>query len=143
MITTEKIHDHPPENEGSRILVDRLWPRGVKKATAPVDEWLKGLAPSAELRKDWGHDPARFSEFADRYRSELDGRLATYKDAGSSVDNGDSVEADTDSEAAQVGELCERAASGENIILVFAAKDRVFNHAVILKAWLDEYTRQR
>lgn len=141
MITTEKIHDKPPEGEGTRILVDRLWPRGVKKATAPVDEWLKGLAPSSELRKDWGHDPARFSEFADRYRSELDERLAAYKDATDSGDDGDSSEADSDSEAAQVGELCERAASGENIILVFAAKDRVFNHAVVLKAWLDEHTR--
>ncbi len=135
MITTEKIHDQPPEGEGTRILVDRLWPRGVKKATAPVDEWLKSLAPSPELRKDWGHDPARFSEFADRYRSELDERLTAYKDTETSSDDGDS------SEAAQVGKLCERAASGENIILVFAAKDRVFNHAVVLKAWLDEHTR--
>ena len=141
MITTEKIHDRPAEGEGVRILVDRLWPRGVKKATAPVDEWLKGLAPSAELRKDWGHDPARFSEFADRYRSELDERLAMYKDAAESGDDGDSWESDSESETAQVGELCERAASGESIILVFAAKDRVFNHAVVLKAWLDEHTR--
>ena len=115
--------------------MDRLWPRGVKKATATVDEWLKGLTPSPELRKDWGHDPARFSEFADRYRSELDERLTAYKDTETSSDDGDS------SEAAQVGKLCERAASGENIILVFAAKDRVFNHAVVLKAWLDEHTR--
>ena len=141
MITTQKIHDQPPEGEGTRILVDRLWPRGGKKATAPIDEWLKGLAPSPELRKDWGHDPSRFSQFADRYRSELDERLTTYKDEVATGNDGDSSEADTDVEAAQVGELCERAASGESIILVFAAKDRVFNHAVVLKAWLDEHTR--
>ncbi|ACR17061.1 DUF488 family protein [Corynebacterium kroppenstedtii] len=141
MITTEKIHDQPAEGEGTRILVDRLWPRGVKKATAPVDEWLKGLAPSPELRKDWGHDPARFSEFADRYRSELDERLAAYKDTDTSGDDGDSSGSDSDSEVSQVGEMRDRAASGENIILVFAAKDRVFNHAVVLKAWLDEHTR--
>lgn len=54
MITTEKIHDQPPEGEGTRILVDRLWPRGVKKATAPVDEWLKSLAPLARAAKRLG-----------------------------------------------------------------------------------------
>ena len=88
---------------GTRILVDRLWPRGVKKATATADEWLKGLTPSPELRKDWGHDPARFSEFADRYRSELDERLDSYKDATESGGDGDSSGSDSDSEAAQVG----------------------------------------
>lgn len=56
---------------GHRVLVDRLWPRGVAKADAPVDEWLKDAAPSADLRRWYGHDPSRFEEFARRYRDEL------------------------------------------------------------------------
>ncbi|MFF4767880.1 DUF488 domain-containing protein [Streptomyces sp. NPDC001255] len=62
----------PPEAaDGHRVLVDRLWPRGLSKERAHVDEWLKSVAPSAALREWYGHDPAKFGEFADRYRAEL------------------------------------------------------------------------
>ncbi len=59
------------ETDGYRILVDRLWPRGISKAKAKIDLWLKSVAPSNELRKWFGHDPERFAEFAERYRTEL------------------------------------------------------------------------
>jgi uncharacterized protein YeaO (DUF488 family) len=58
--------------QGTRVLIDGIWPRGVRKAEAPVDEWLRDVAPSAELRKWFGHDPERFAEFRERYRDELD-----------------------------------------------------------------------
>src|SRR5262252_320200 len=61
-------HDH---SRGYRVLVDRLWPRGLKKEDAGLDEWLKDVAPSTELRKWYGHEPERFAEFARRYRGEL------------------------------------------------------------------------
>ena len=66
-----RIYDSPDPSEGHRVLVDRLWPRGVRKDGAPVDEWAKDVAPSPELRRWYGHDPARFAEFARRYRAEL------------------------------------------------------------------------
>jgi uncharacterized protein YeaO (DUF488 family) len=59
-------------DEGTRVLVDRVWPRGLSKADAELDEWCKEVAPSQELRRWYGHDPARFDEFARRYREELD-----------------------------------------------------------------------
>ena len=68
-IAIERIYDAP--STGHRVLVDRLWPRGVKKDGAPIDEWCKDAAPSTELRKWYGHDPERFAEFGERYRREL------------------------------------------------------------------------
>lgn len=64
---------HPPEDDiGRRMLVDRLWPRGMSKQRADLDDWCKTIAPSTELREWYGYDPARFDEFARRYRTELD-----------------------------------------------------------------------
>jgi uncharacterized protein YeaO (DUF488 family) len=65
-----RVYD-PREGDAYRVLVDRLWPRGVSKARADLDEWAKEVAPSAELREWFGHDPDRFSEFASRYKNEL------------------------------------------------------------------------
>lgn len=67
----KRIYEPPLPSDGFRVLVDRLWPRSVSKAEAALDLWLKEIAPSAELREWFGHDPARFDEFATRYRSEL------------------------------------------------------------------------
>src|SRR5215472_16978281 len=61
----------PAPDDGTRILIDRLWPRGVKKADAAIDEWMKNIAPSTGLRKWFGHDPARWQEFRRRYQSEI------------------------------------------------------------------------
>lgn len=71
-IRIKRVYETPDEADGTRILVDRLWPRGLKKETARVDEWLKEIAPSAELRKWYGHDRARWPEFKARYARELD-----------------------------------------------------------------------
>jgi len=67
----KRAYDPAEPGDGVRILVDRLWPRGVSKAKAALDDWMKEIAPSAELRKWFGHDPARWTEFQRRYRAEL------------------------------------------------------------------------
>ena len=66
-----RVYDEPDPHAGHRVLVDRLWPRGVAKAEAPFDEWMKDVAPSPELRTWYGHLPERFDEFSRRYRAEL------------------------------------------------------------------------
>jgi uncharacterized protein YeaO (DUF488 family) len=71
MIAIKRAYDPPSRTDGSRILVDRLWPRGVKKEEAHVEEWMRDLGPSNELRKFFGHDPARWREFRTRYLVEL------------------------------------------------------------------------
>ncbi len=70
-IELRRVYDHAPADGTHRVLVDRLWPRGIAKADAPFDEWAKDVAPSTELRRWFGHDPARFEGFAERYRAEL------------------------------------------------------------------------
>jgi len=71
-VRVRRVYEEPQPDDGTRVLVDRLWPRGVSKARAALDEWCKHVAPSDELRKWYGHDPARFEEFARRYRRELE-----------------------------------------------------------------------
>ena len=71
-VRVRRVYEEPQPDDGTRVLVDRLWPRGVSKARAALDEWCKDVAPSDELRKWYGHDPARFEEFARRYRLELE-----------------------------------------------------------------------
>ena len=70
-VKLKRAYDHPAEGDGTRVLVDRLWPRGVKKADAAIDEWIKDIAPSTRLRKWFGHDPARWKEFRSRYAAEV------------------------------------------------------------------------
>ena len=67
-----RIYDPPEPDDGKRVLVDRLWPRGMSKVRAELFEWCKDVAPSPQLREWYGHDPAKFGEFAKRYRAELD-----------------------------------------------------------------------
>lgn len=106
----KRVHDEPAADDGLRVLVDRLWPRGVSKERAAVDLWPKDVAPSPELRRWWNHDPERFDEFAAAYRAELDGGAA----------------------AEALAELREQL-DGESVAtLVFAAKDREINHATVL-----------
>ncbi|MDE3059041.1 MAG: DUF488 domain-containing protein [Bacteroidota bacterium] len=71
-ITVKRIYDAPEKSDGYRILVDRLWPRGISKDSAHIDEWLKELAPSDALRKWFHHDSERWQEFQKRYKAELD-----------------------------------------------------------------------
>lgn len=78
-VTIRRIYDPPGDREGYRVLVDRLWPRGVKRTPDLFDEWAKDAAPSDQLRRWYGHDPAKFDEFSRRYRAEL--RLRPGKEA--------------------------------------------------------------
>ena len=71
MIATKRAYEPADPSDGYRVLIDRLWPRGVSKAKAHLDEWAKDIAPSAELRKWYGHDPAKWKEFKSRYLREL------------------------------------------------------------------------
>lgn len=70
-VQIRRVYEEPGDHDGTRVLVDRLWPRGLAKAAAHVDEWCKDVAPSNELRKWYGHDPERFAEFTRRYTAEL------------------------------------------------------------------------
>lgn len=70
-VRVRRVYDEAEEHDGVRVLVDRLWPRGMSKVRARLDEWCKDVAPSTELRKWYSHDPAKFDEFARRYRTEL------------------------------------------------------------------------
>ena len=101
------------ESDGYRILVDRLWPRGISKEKAQIDLWLKSVAPSNELRKWFGHDPEKFPEFEQRYRAEL---------AGSGALDG----------------LRAVLREHPDTTLLFAAHDEEHNHAVVLKELLAE-----
>jgi uncharacterized protein YeaO (DUF488 family) len=70
-VRVRRVYDEPAPDDGIRVLVDRIWPRGLTKAKAGLDDWCKNAAPSTELRKWYGHDPERFEEFSRRYRNEL------------------------------------------------------------------------
>ena len=107
-VRLKRAYEHPARDDGTRILVDRLWPRGLKKAEASIDQWAKELAPSTELRKWFGHDPNRWPEFRQRYRGELR--------AGHD----------------QLEHLRTLARSGA-ITLVYAARDEEHNDAVVLR----------
>ena len=74
MLKIKRVYDPVDPDDGKRILIDRLWPRGIKKEKAHIDEWLKEIAPSNELRKWYSHDPAKWAEFKKRYKKELAGK---------------------------------------------------------------------
>ena len=112
-IEIRRVYDHDADDGAYRVLVDRLWPRGITKADAPIDEWAKDVAPSTELRRWYGHDPARFHEFARRYRDEL--RRPPASDA--------------------LAQLRARA-SGERTVLVTATRDVAHSGAAVLKGVL-------
>ena len=111
-IELKRAYDRAAESDGYRVLVDRIWPRGVAKGDLQVDAWLKDLAPSAGLRKWLGHDPAKWGEFKQRYAGELEQRS-------------DALE-----------QLLETART-RRVTLVFGAKDTEHNNAVALKEYLD------
>jgi uncharacterized protein YeaO (DUF488 family) len=81
-VQVRRVYDPPRPDDGQRVLVDRLWPRGLSKERAHLDEWCKQIAPSTDLREWYGHDPDRYDEFARRYRAELDDpeRAAAFED---------------------------------------------------------------
>jgi uncharacterized protein YeaO (DUF488 family) len=112
MIRLKRVYEAPSRDDGLRVLVDRLWPRGLTKERAAVDVWLKDAAPSTELRKWFGHDPAKWQGFQARYREELRGNrdaLAPLRQGGRQ----------------------------RRITLVYGARDEVHNAAAVLKQVLD------
>jgi uncharacterized protein YeaO (DUF488 family) len=113
MIKIKRIYDAPDPGDGVRLLVDRLWPRGLSKEKAALDRWLKEIAPSDELRHWFGHDPAKWSEFRSRYRQELAEQRPLLK------------------EIAEQGRK-------ETVTLLYAAHDEEHNNAVALKETLEK-----
>ena len=116
-IRVKRVHDAPDETDGLRILVDRLWPRGLTKEKATVDIWAKELAPSHGLRIWYGHDPSKWQEFKKRYAAELKEKPA------------------------EVEKLV-HAIQKRTAILLYASKEKQFNNAVALREYLEARTRK-
>jgi uncharacterized protein YeaO (DUF488 family) len=112
-IRTKRAYDPPEAADGARFLVDRLWPRGLTKADLEIDGWPKEVAPSDALRRWFGHDPARWEGFLERYFAELDRKPRALRP------------------------LLEAARGRHGVTLVFGAKDRERNNATALKRYLD------
>lgn len=112
-LQVRRIYDAPLPTDGTRVLVDRLWPRGVNKERAALDLWLKDIAPSTELRQWFGHDPARWKGFCQRYRAELDANPACV-------------------------EQLEALARKRPLTLLFGTRNTEQNEAVVLAAYLQE-----
>ena len=108
MIKLKRVYESPSPEDGLRILVDRLWPRGLTKERAAVDLWMKDVAPSTELRKWFGHDPAKWKQFQIRYRKELEGKKEALKDL-------------------------KQKSRGHTVTLVYGARDEEHNEALILR----------
>ncbi len=115
MIAIKRAYDPSSRSDGSRMLVDRLWPRGIKKETVHVEKWMRELGPSDELRQFFGHDPARWQEFRRRYLAEL--KRTEVKALLAELEN-----------IARTGVLT----------LVYSARDQEHNQAVVLKELLDK-----
>ncbi|MDN6028264.1 MAG: DUF488 family protein [Lactobacillus sp.] len=110
----ERIYQKPIDDHGLRILVDRLWPRGISKVNAKLDQWAKEIGPTNDLRKWFGHDPTKYEDFKVRYQEELAGNPAL---------------------PAFIALVKEELAK-QNVILLFGAKDTSHNQAVVLQAYL-------
>jgi uncharacterized protein YeaO (DUF488 family) len=111
-ILLKRAYDKPARADGYRVLVHRLWPRGIKKEDLRLDAWAKELAPSTELRKWFAHDPSRWSEFRKRYRAELRASHA----------------------AQRIGEILDAARPARTVTLLYGAKDTEHNEAVVLRS---------
>jgi uncharacterized protein YeaO (DUF488 family) len=116
-IRLRRAYDAPGSSDGHRVLVDRVWPRGVSRDQLRLDNWLKEVAPSTELRKWFNHDPAKWAEFKHRYFRELD-------------------------EQSEAVERLLTRCRGGTVTLVFGAKDPRYNNAVALKEYLEQRARK-
>jgi uncharacterized protein YeaO (DUF488 family) len=112
MIKIKRVYDSHSKEDGKRILVDRLWPRGIRRDKALIDEWLKDIAPSNELRKWFSHDPSKWNEFKKRYGKELENKSSLLEQIKEKVKT-------------------------ENVTFVFSARDTKYNNAVALKEILE------
>jgi uncharacterized protein YeaO (DUF488 family) len=112
MIKTKRIYNPVSRDDGKRILVDRLWPRGIKKEAAKIDEWMKDIAPSNDLRKWFAHDPAKWYEFKERYTNELKNKRELVEKLKAEIKKG-------------------------TVTFLFAARDAEHNNAVDLKELIE------
>jgi uncharacterized protein YeaO (DUF488 family) len=117
MIIVKRVYDPPGPDDGARFLVERLWPRGVKKESLAMDGWLKDVAPGNDLRVWFGHDPAKWDEFRDRYFAELDARQEA------------------------VRPLLDAARQGK-VTLLCSSRDQEHNNAVALKSYLENLLKK-
>lgn len=115
-IQIKRIYDEKSDSDGFRVLVDRLWPRGITKEKAALDEWAREIAPSPELRKWFGHKEELFADFSKKYVDELNQNQF----------------------AAAFLNLCKEKLKSQNVTLLYAAKNPECNHALVLKNWLCE-----
>jgi uncharacterized protein YeaO (DUF488 family) len=113
MITLKRVYEPASSSDGTRYLVERLWPRGMKKAALRIDAWLKDVAPSTTLRRWFNHDLKKWEEFQRRYRRELDAHPETVRPILSALHRG-------------------------NVTLVYSSHDETHNNAVALKEYLEE-----
>jgi uncharacterized protein YeaO (DUF488 family) len=113
MIKLKRAYEKPDNDDGERILVERLWPRGLTKLQAKIGLWLKDVAPSTELRRWFGHDPEKWNEFRQRYQKELKHKADLIK-------------------------LLKRRAKAGIITLIYAARDEEHNGALVLKQFLQK-----
>lgn len=113
MIQTKRVYEPAAKSDGQRFLVERLWPRGIKKEALRMTGWLKEVAPSNELRQWFNHDPAKWKEFQKRYRAELNGKPETWQPLQAAAKTG-------------------------AVTLLFSAHDLEHNNALVLKTFLEE-----
>lgn len=111
-ITIKRIYEEANKNDGYRLLIDRIWPRGVSKEDADLDDWKKELAPSTDLRKWFDHDPEKFDDFKKKYKKELEDKTDTLK-------------------------AVKKIAKSKKLTLLYGAKDEKHNQAVVLKEILE------
>ncbi len=116
-VRLKRVYEPPASGDGMRVLVERLWPRGVRKADLAMDAWARDVAPSTDLRRWFGHDPARWDEFQQRYRAELDAAPGAW------------------------APLLESARQGA-LTLLFSSHDQEHNNAVVLRDYLEQHLRR-
>ena len=116
-IGIKRVYERPGPEDGRRILVDRLWPRGLRKEEARIDDWAKEISPSSELRKWYGHDPAKWEEFKERYFAELDR-------AGEGV------------------ERLRKELAGGPVTFVYSSKEQAINNAEALRLYLENRSKK-
>jgi len=114
-IKIKRIYEPYSPDDGYRILIDRLWPRGIRKEDARIDIWLKEIAPTTTLRKWFDHDPAKWDEFRQKYHAELD-------------------------KSAAVDELLSYVHNHKVVSLLFAAKEEKYNHAIVLLQFINNHS---
>ncbi len=113
MVNVKRVYEPPGNRDGLRFLVERLWPRGVKKESLQIDGWLKDVGASDGLRRWFGHDPAKWDEFCRRYWAELEGREEAWRPLLAAARRG-------------------------NVTLMYSARDTVHNNALALKVYLEK-----